>query len=474
LPHSRSLSIASIVLAATLVSLGPSAPNPQLAQTELEARAQRALQVINRMGMSPHPNTQGGIARSGNMIELNFYDRAVETPCPSMACVYVHFYLQIYSSESAARSRWDAHNPSDYVTEDISAGSFKAEYYSAPSRPCQRGYVQALCGSMYLNAGLASDSAKNVPSEKALQDYYCGIVPSWNQKLKSLMSRLVADLAAEGLCSAALPPPSGGRPPTPPPDAGSRKPPETKPGSPCDRYEEALAKVRCQEWHLQTLRQMRADMESARIALLKIMYGSDAIDVGFLGAGLSRAAVTRFLESWGITTFDAALKQTVLTSIMTAVLKGILKEGMKMVLETATAKGVDMSRLLAAGTDSGGRKILAEIMKNQLAADGTARMLGYGASSGGPLPGPILQMVNNEYVAPTVDAGFFMLDVLRTINTLQGQIDQCNALRDGIKNFDDRVLAPRELQLDRAKQDLDVAKAACDQWRKDNPARRLP
>jgi hypothetical protein len=262
-------------------------------------------------------------------------------------------------------------------------------------------------------------------------------------------------------------------------DAGSAKPPadpKAKPpvkGTPCDRFDEALAKVRCLEWHLQTLRQMRTEMESSRIAMLGTMYGSDAIDIAFMGASVWTNTVGRWMGSRAVL---QAAKQTALAKVLQAVIKAALKDSMKTFLDDAKNQNISIAQLLSTGADAGGRKFLSETMKNSLAAEGTARMMGLGAtaaSTGGQLPPALLKMVQSEYVNPSIDAAFVAIDMLKLLNAVPGQIDMCNAMRDGIKRFDQNVLSPRELQLDLAKQDLDVAKAACDQWRKDNPERGI-
>ena len=258
-------------------------------------------------------------------------------------------------------------------------------------------------------------------------------------------------------------------------DAGSAKPPadpKAKPPgkeTPCDRFDEALAKVRCLEWHLQTLRQMRTEMEDSRISMLGTMYGSDAIDIAFMGASVWTNTVGRWFGSQAVL---QAARQKALAKILQAVIKAALKDSMKTFLDDAKAQNIDIAKLLVTGADSGGRKFLSETMKNSLAAEGTARMMGLGAtaaSTGGQLPPALLKMVQSEYVNPSIDAAFVAIDMIKLLNAVPGQFDMCNAMRDGIKHFDQNVLSPRELQLDLAKQDLDVAKAACDQWRKDNP-----
>jgi hypothetical protein len=262
---------------------------------------------------------------------------------------------------------------------------------------------------------------------------------------------------------------------------GTTKPP-ARPGektagkwAPCDRYEEALARVRCMEWHLQTLRQIRTELENARNTLLETMYGSDIIDIGFLAGGVWAGLLNNTI----VCSTEAglqAVRQGVMLKIMDSILKAVLKDGMKQVAEVLKGKDLDMAQLLAAGADSAGRKFLAETMKNDLAAEGTARMMGYGATAtlaNGQLRPSLVMYIKSDYVAPTVDAAFNLFELLKIMNSLQGQIDQSNALREGIKNFEQNVLNPRELQLEVAKQDLALDKAACDQWRKDNPGKEV-
>jgi len=468
------------VLATAVLGFGLPGSGPQMANADLEARAQRAIQIMQRMGLVPM-RTYGekGVVRDSEGINVEYVDREIERPCPEIACWYITFNVYIMRSDSLAKSRYDfaANVPPEYVKEDISAGSLKAYYGCNATIPTAKGHAAGICGNMWFIVGATLDvggknAAGKYPTKAEQEAHERRIVPPFNQKLKSLASQLCANLAAAGLCSSTLPPPSGDRPPTPGGGAVGK--------DDCQKERLAMAvaslKARMSLYHLETVQGLIAQLEKEWLDRRDLAFWTKTADMILLFTSVAFKPLTG-LATAGIT-----------ATLADATLKGVMKEGLKQyilyfqtenlppgdVLEALAAKGgkdaakkafeefveakltdLFFERALA-GEMGGFDELLANTVRR---AGGSVDDVLTGAA-GGSIPNK--EFIRKNFAGPTAKYVGVMLSLYSALDGAWDTHKKLESLRQGLQILRDEEILLTE-EWDRQRADLDAARAAFNQ-----------
>jgi hypothetical protein len=471
--HHRRLILGA--LGAAVLGLALFGSGRQMANAELEARAQRAIQVMRRMGMVPvRTYGESGVVRDREGINVQYIDREIEKPCPDLICYNISVFIYFMPSESMARSRYEigAYIPPDHVKEDISAGSLKAFYSHDATLPTGEGHAIGICGNMWFTVGFThgfgNGAGKNASkAEKEAREI--NAVRQWNPKLKSLASRLVSDLAAEGLCSAALPPSGGDRPVTPGSGAVGKDDCQK------ERLAMALASLRARMslYHLETVRGLIAQLEKEWLNRRDLAFWTNTADMILLFTTVAFKPLTG-LASAGIA-----------ATLAEAALKGAMKEGLKQYILYFQTENLPPGEVIGALAAKGGKsavkktfekfvetKLTDLFFERALAGEmggfdkllaNTAQRAGgsvddvLSGAAGGSIPNK--EFIRKNFAGPTAAYVGVMLSLYSALDGAWDAHKKLESLRQGIGILrDEEILLSEEWESQRA--DLDAARAA--------------